>query len=77
MKEVLLSGLLLLEGNDGKEYCEHSKNWALCHLPMEDIVHPELAVMPKGLPCFVCGKQIGRLLCSCVISVNVVGTWHA
>ena len=31
--------------------------------------------MPKGY--FVCGKTSEQLICSCVISVDVVGTWHA
>ena len=28
VKEVLLSGFLLLEGKDGRECCEHSRNCA-------------------------------------------------
>ena len=31
MKEVLPSGLLLLEDKDGRECCKHSKNCDLCH----------------------------------------------
>jgi hypothetical protein len=54
VKEVLSSGLLLLEGKDDSE---HSKNCAPCHLSIEGIVHPELAVVPEGLPCFVCGEK--------------------
>jgi len=57
VKEVLPSGLLLLEGKDGRECREHSKNCAPCHLPIEGTVHPELAVVPDGLPCFVCGEK--------------------
>ena len=57
VKEVLPSGLLLLEGNDGKECREHSKNCASCHLLTEGTVHHGLDVVPEGLPCFVCGEK--------------------
>ncbi len=56
MKDVLPSGILLLEGKDGRECREHSKNCAPCHLPIDGSVHPELAVVPNGLPCFVCDQ---------------------
>ena len=57
VKEVLPSGLLLLEGNNGRECHKHSKNCIRCHLPIEDTVYYELAVLPKGLPCFVCREK--------------------
>ena len=57
VKEVLPSGLMLLEGKDGKECREHSKNCAPCHLSIEGTVHPELAVVLEGVPCFVCGEK--------------------
>lgn len=66
VKDVLPSGILLLEGKDGRECREHSKNCAPCHLPIDGSVHPELAVVPDGLPCFVCGEKKGAatmLLC--------------
>ena len=62
MKEVLPSGLLFLEGKDGRECCKHFKNCVPCHSSIEGTVYPELAIVR---------------LCFCVISVNVVGTWHA
>jgi hypothetical protein len=49
VKEVLPSGLLLLEGKDGRKYCKHSKNYAPCHLPIEGTVHLEPVVVPEGL----------------------------
>ena len=55
--EMLSSGLLLLIGKDGKEYCKHSKNLSTCHLPIEGTVHPEPAVVLKDLPCFVCREK--------------------
>jgi hypothetical protein len=57
VKEVLPSGLLLLEGKDGRECREHSKNCAPCHLSIEGTVHPELDVVLECLPCFVCGEK--------------------
>ena len=57
VKEVLPSGVLLLEGRNGRKYREHSKNYAPCHLPIESIVHFELAIVPEDFPCFVCGKK--------------------
>jgi hypothetical protein len=66
VKDVLPSGILLFEGMDGRECREHSKNCAPCHLPIYGSVHPELAVVPQGLPYYVCGKKKGAatmLLC--------------
>ena len=66
MKEVLPSGLLLLEDKDDKECREHSKKCVPCHLPIVGTIHLELAVVPEGLPCFVRGEKKGAatmLLC--------------
>jgi hypothetical protein len=57
VKEVLPSDLLLLKGKDGRECHKHSRNCAPCHLSIEGTVHPELVVVPKDLPYFVCGKK--------------------
>ena len=57
VKEVLPSGLLLLEGNDGRESCEHSKNCVPCHLSIEGTVHPKLVVVLEDLPCLVYGEK--------------------
>ena len=54
---VRLTWKKLLEGKDGRECREHYKNCAPCHLPIDGTVHPELTVMPEGLPCFVCGEK--------------------
>ena len=48
VKEILPSGVLLLEGKDGQECRDHTKNCAPCHLPIEGIFSPELAVVPAG-----------------------------
>ena len=66
VKDVLPSGILLPEDKDGREYQEHSKNCAPYYLSINGSVHPELAVVPQGLPCFVCGEKKGAatiLLC--------------
>ena len=57
VKEVLPSGLLLLEVKDGMECHNHFINCAPCHLPIEGTVHHELVVVPESLPCFVCGEK--------------------
>ena len=74
--EVLPSGLLLLAGNNGRECREHCKNCAPCYVPIEGTIHPELIVMPKVFHVLCIERRNERLLCSCVISVNAVGTWH-
>ena len=66
MKDVLPSGILLLEGKDGQKCREYAKNCVPCHLRIDGSVHPELAVVPEGLRCFVCGEKKGlttMLLC--------------
>ena len=66
MKELLPSGVLLLEGKDGQECRDNTKNCAPCHLPIEGTKHLEMAVVPPGYRCFVCGKSKGAatmLLC--------------
>ena len=59
VKEILPSGVLLLEGKDGQECRDNTKNCAPCHLPIEGTVHPEMAVVPPGYRCFVCGESKG------------------
>jgi len=66
VKDVLLSGILLLEGKDGQECREHFKNCTPCHLSIEGFVHPELIVVSIVLPYYMCGKKKGvatLLLC--------------
>lgn len=66
VKDVLPSGVLLLEGKDGRECREHSKNCAPRHLPLDGSLHHELEVVLDGLPCIVCGEKKGvatMLLC--------------
>ena len=74
VKDVLPSGILLLEGKDGRECRKHSQNYALCHLPINGSINPELAIVRDGFRCFICGEKKGAatmLLCDqCQIG------WH-
>ena len=66
VKDVLPSGILLLERKGGRECREHSKNCAPCHLPIHGFVHPKLAIVPYGFCCFMCREKKGvaiMLLC--------------
>ncbi len=66
VKAILPSGVLLLEGKDGQECRDNTKNCAPCHLPIEGTIYPELAVVPAGYRCFMCGESKGAatmLLC--------------
>ena len=66
VKDILPSGVLLLEEKDGQECRDNTKNCAPCHLPIEGIVYPELVVVPPGYKCKVCGEKKGAttmLLC--------------
>ena len=57
VKEILPSVVLLLEGKDGQECRDHTKNYAPCHLPIEGIILPELVVVPAGYKCVVCREK--------------------
>ena len=46
-KKVLPSGVLLLEGKDGRKCRGHSKKCAPCHLPIKGTLHVELIVGPR------------------------------
>ena len=66
VKDILPSGVLLLEGKDGQECRDNTKNCAPCHLPIEGTICPELAVVPAGYRYVVCGEKKGAatmLLC--------------
>jgi hypothetical protein len=72
VREVLPSGVLLLEGRDGMVWKDHVRNCAPCHLPnIDGTVDPTIAVVPAGLKCMLCGLASGaatmlvRNSCSC------------
>jgi rubredoxin len=57
VREVLGSGVLLLEGRDGKLWKDHTRNCAPCHLPnIDGTVHPGTSHIPVGLRCRLCGS---------------------
>lgn len=74
MKNVLTSGKLLLDGKGGQEFQEHSKNCITCHLPIEGTVYLELAVVPPGHPCFICG--INKSVATMLQSYKCQHSWH-
>jgi hypothetical protein len=57
VREVLGSGVLLLEGRDSKFWKDHTRNCALCHLPhIDGTVHPGTSHISAGLKCQLCGS---------------------
>jgi hypothetical protein len=60
MREVLASGILILEGHDGVVWKDHVRNCAPCHLPNVDgTVDPSLAMIWASLKCMLCGSRGG------------------
>ncbi len=60
VREVLVFGILMLEGRDGVVWKEHVRNCAPCHLPNVDgTVDPSLVVVRAGLRCMLCGSKGG------------------
>ncbi|BBN08003.1 hypothetical protein Mp_4g07990 [Marchantia polymorpha subsp. ruderalis] len=65
VREVLPSGVLLLEGRDGVVWKDHVRNCAPCHLPNVDgTMDPSLAIVRASLRCMLCGSavQAARML---------------
>ena len=67
VREVLPSGVLMLEGRDGMVWKDHVRNCAPCYLPnIDGTVDPSLAHVRAGLKCMLCGSAQGAatmLLC--------------
>jgi hypothetical protein len=60
VREVLASGVFMLEGRDGVVWKDHVRNCAPCHLPNVDgRVDPSLAVIRAGLRCMLRGFRGG------------------
>lgn len=57
MNNVLFDGILLLEGEDGQKYQEHSNKCTPCHLHIRGTLQQELVIVPQGLSCFICGEK--------------------
>ena len=75
VREVLSSGVLMLEGRDGVVWKDHVRNCAPCHLPNVDgTMDPSLAVVRAGLRCMLCGsaRDAARMLLCDICSRG----WH-
>lgn len=57
IKDVLICGIFLLNGKNGHDYQEHSKDCAPCHFLINVYAHHELIVVSYDLCCFVCNKK--------------------
>ncbi|BBM99042.1 hypothetical protein Mp_1g18210 [Marchantia polymorpha subsp. ruderalis] len=57
VREVLPSGVLMLQGRDGVVWKDHVRNCAPCHLPNVDgTMDPSLTIVRAGLRCMLCGS---------------------
>jgi hypothetical protein len=75
VREVLGSGVLLLEGRDSKLWKDHTRNCAPCHLPhIDGTVHPGTSHIPVGLRCRLCGstKRAATMVICDICSTG----WH-
>ncbi|CAM6093577.1 unnamed protein product [Calypogeia fissa] len=75
VREVLSSGVLVLEGRDGVIWKDHVCNCAPCHLPNVDgTVDPSLASVSASLRCMLCGsaRDAARML----VCDNYSRGWH-
>jgi hypothetical protein len=75
VREVLGSGVLLLEGRDGKFWKDHTRNCAPCHLPhIDGTVHPGTSYISARLKCRLCGspKRAATMVICDVCSTK----WH-
>jgi hypothetical protein len=75
VREILGSGMLLLEGRDGKFWKDHTHNCAPYHLPhIDGMVHPGTSHISARLKCRLCGspKQAATMAICDVCSTG----WH-
>jgi hypothetical protein len=75
MREILGSGVLLLEGLDGKFWKDHTHNCAPCQLPhIDGTVHPGTSHNFAGLRCRLCSSA-RRAATMVICDVCSIG-WH-
>jgi hypothetical protein len=73
VREVLGSGVLLLEGRDGKFWKDHTRNCTPCHLPhIDGTIHPGTAHISAGLKCRLCGSPKRA---ATMVICDVCSTW--
>jgi hypothetical protein len=73
--EVLGSGVLLLEGRDGKLWKDHTQNYGPCHLPhIDGTIHSGISHIPVGLRCLLCtsAKRAATMVICDICSTG----WH-
>jgi hypothetical protein len=75
VREVLGSGVLLLEGRDGKLWKDHTRNYAPYHLPhIDGMVHPSRSHIHTGLRCRLCGSAKRA---ATMVTYDICSTrWH-
>ena len=74
VKDILPSGVLFLEGKDGQECRDNTKNCAPCHLPIEGTICPELAIVPTSYRyCSMWREEKVQQQCCCATNVSEVG----
>ena len=75
VKKVLSSGVLELEGRDGRIWKDPSRYCTPCHLPnIEGIVDPNSSMISTSLKCMFCGRAQGA---ATMILYNVCSMdWH-
>ena len=60
VRRVLGSGVLELEGRDGRTWKDHARNCAPCHLPhIDGRIDTTIGSIPAGLRCMLCGRAQG------------------
>jgi hypothetical protein len=75
VREVLGSGVLLLEEYDGKFWKDHMRNCASCHLlHIDGTVHPGTSHIFARLQCQLCGSP-KRVATMVICDVCFTG-WH-
>jgi hypothetical protein len=75
VREILGSGVLLLEGRDSKFWKDHTCNCAPCHLPhIDGTVHPGTSHIFAGLRCRLCGfaRRAATMVICDICSIG----WH-
>lgn len=56
MKDILPSGVFLLEGKDGQDCTDNKENFVPYHLLIEGTIHPKMAVVPSNTKVFFVEK---------------------
>ena len=75
VRQVLPTGVLELEGMDGRIWKDHTRNCAPCHLPnIDGRVDPNLSSIPASLKCMLCGRAQGAA--TMILCDDCSTGWH-